>query len=99
MSIVSVPRIFFVTVLFAAAILIASYAHATTTAIDSALNNSLQDSKELNQELGKEENQNFVAHKVKSRQSVEINLDEADADKAATYKDVQANGDVRENKY
>ena len=95
----SIPRIFFLTAIVAAAVLIASYAHATTSAIDSALNNSLQESKVLNQSLGKEENTVSVAHKAKARQSVEINLDEADADKAITYKEVQANGNLRENKY
>ena len=101
MSIQSVSRIFFVTAILAAVMLIANFAHATTSAIDSALNNSLQESRELDKEINHTLAQSKTAaeHKAKARQSVEINMDEADAKNAATYRDAQASGNLKESSY
>lgn len=96
MSFQSISRIFFATVIFSAVILIANFAHAAPSAIDSALNNSLKDSQVLSNEMT---NPNSARPKPKSRRMVEINLDEADAYNAATYRDVQASGDLRESSY
>ncbi len=101
MSIQSVSRIFFATAILAAVMLIANFAHAKTSAIDSALNNSLEESRELNKELEHTfaQSKSTADHKTKVRQAVEINMDEADAKNAAIYKDIQANGDLKESSY
>lgn len=98
----SVPRIFFISAVLAAALLLANFAGAATTALDMALNSSLQESHDLAKSMGHalgEENAKAVAKKQAARPAVEINLDEADPEKAATYKDVQATGNLREERY
>ncbi len=97
----TLPRIFFLSVLLAAALLIMDYANATTSALDSALNNSLQESRDLAQSMNQNlaEEAKSANHKVKARSKVEINLDEPDREHAANYKDSQATGNLREDRY
>ncbi len=102
MSKQSFPRIIFLSAVLAAAMLVANFAGATTSAIDNALNKSLQEGRELAKSMGHaiaEENAHIVSQKNKACPAVGINLDEADADKAATFKDVQATGNLKEDKY
>ena len=101
MSILSIPRIFFFSVVIFAVIFIANVTFAAApSAIDSALNNSLEESKNLNQQIDQSFSQKKVSeHKQKARPAVEINMDEAEADRAATYKDVQASGSLRNESF
>ena len=95
MSSQSAKNLIYVSALFTAFALISLTAHAETSDLDSALNNSLQESREITQNLYPKlandlsaPTETLKAGKLREEVQINFDFDESDTKKTSNYSDV-----------